>query len=69
MENITIVGAGSWGCALARILGDNGHNVLLYDIDKDAVDEINTYHTNKNKLLIILIVVMFFLKIIIVGPC
>ena len=50
MENITIVGAGSWGCALARILGDNGHNVLLYDIDKDAVDEINTYHTNKNKL-------------------
>lgn len=50
MENVTIIGAGSWGCALARILGDNGHNVLLYDIDKEAVDEINTNHTNKSKL-------------------
>ena len=50
MENITVVGAGSWGCALARILGDNGNNVLLYDKDKKAIDEINTYHTNKEKL-------------------
>lgn len=50
MENVTIIGAGSWGCALAKILSDNGHNVLLYDIDKEAVNEINTYHTNKHKL-------------------
>ena len=50
MENVTIIGAGSWGCALARILSDNGHNVLLYDIDKEAINEINTFHTNKHKL-------------------
>ena len=50
MENITIIGAGSWGCALSRILGDNGHNVLLYDIDEKTVNEINQYHTNSNKL-------------------
>lgn len=50
MENITIIGAGSWGCALGRILGDNCNNVLLYDTDIDAINEINTYHTNNKKL-------------------
>ena len=50
MKNITIIGAGSWGCALSRILADNGYEVLLYDIDQKTVDEINTYHTNSNKL-------------------
>ena len=50
MKNITVIGAGSWGCALSRILADNGYKVLLYDIDQKTVDEINTYHTNSNKL-------------------
>jgi len=50
MKNITIIGAGSWGCALSRILGDNGHKVLLYDIDEEAVKEINENHTNSKKL-------------------
>ena len=44
MKNIAIIGAGSWGCALSRILGDNKHNVTLYDIDENAVNEINTHH-------------------------
>lgn len=51
MENITIIGAGSWGCALGRILADNGYKVLLYDIDKKTVDEINEKHINSNKLM------------------
>lgn len=50
MNNITILGAGSWGCALGRILADNGYNVLMYDIDENAVKEINEKHTNTNKL-------------------
>ncbi len=50
MERITIIGAGSWGSALARILGDNGHQVVLYDTDQKTVDEINDYHTNLAKL-------------------
>ncbi len=47
---VTVIGGGSWGTALARILGDNHHNVIIYDTDKAIIEEINTLHTNKNKL-------------------
>ena len=50
MEKVSIIGAGSWGSALARILGDNHYQVLLYDTDKNTVDEINHFHTNLSKL-------------------
>ena len=50
MEKVSIIGAGSWGSALARILGDNHYRVLLYDTDKNTVDEINHFHTNVSKL-------------------
>lgn len=50
MEKVTIIGAGSWGSALARILGDNNHQVLLYDRDEATIEEINKYHTNIAKL-------------------
>ncbi len=50
MEKVSIIGAGSWGSALARILGDNHYQVLLYDTDKNTVDEINHFHTNVSKL-------------------
>ena len=47
---ITVIGGGSWGSALARILGDNHHEVVIYENDLAIVNEINTYHTNKLKL-------------------
>lgn len=50
MEKVSIIGAGSWGSALARILGDNHYQVLLYDTDKNTIDEINHFHTNLSKL-------------------
>lgn len=50
MERITIIGAGSWGSALARILGDNNHQVCLYDTDENTINEINQCHTNLSKL-------------------
>lgn len=50
MYKVTVIGAGSWGSALARILGDNNNDVLLYDKNIDVVNEINHFHTNKSKL-------------------
>lgn len=47
---ITTIGAGSWGSALSRIASDNGYPVMLYDVDQDTVNEINTFHTNRAKL-------------------
>lgn len=44
--NVTIIGAGSWGSGLARILGDNGNNVLMFDTSVETVKEINETHTN-----------------------
>ncbi len=43
---ITIIGAGSWGCALANILAYNNHLVMLYDVNKNTVKEINEKHLN-----------------------
>ena len=50
MERITIIGAGSWGSALARILGDNGHQVKLFDLDQKTIDEINILNATKKAM-------------------
>lgn len=47
---VTVIGGGSWGSALARILADNGNDVIIYETSTEIVDEINTFHTNKSKL-------------------
>lgn len=44
--NVTIMGAGSWGSGLARILGDNGNSVMMFDNNQETVDQINNEHTN-----------------------
>lgn len=44
---VTILGGGAWGTALACVLADNGHQVMLWAYEHDVVDEINTCHTNR----------------------
>ena len=45
-KNVTVVGAGSWGTALAQVLCDNQNNVKLYDLNQEIVDDINQNHRN-----------------------
>ncbi len=41
MDKIAVVGAGSWGTALAIVLGNNGHPVALWAREAEAVKALN----------------------------
>jgi glycerol-3-phosphate dehydrogenase (NAD(P)+) len=41
---ITVIGGGSWGLALSKVLSNNKHDVLVYDVNSKIVDKINNLH-------------------------
>jgi len=45
-KRTTVLVAGSWGTALARVLADNGHDVALWTRNPAQAEEINRYHRN-----------------------
>lgn len=49
-SQIAVLGAGSWGSALANVLVENGHHVNIWTRDEAQQNEINTNHTNKHYL-------------------
>ncbi|MDR3709382.1 MAG: NAD(P)-dependent glycerol-3-phosphate dehydrogenase [Capsulimonadaceae bacterium] len=49
-ENVTILGAGSWGMALAHLIGGNGHQVTIWDRDNDLIESLKNYHVNPRYL-------------------
>ncbi len=50
MANIGIIGAGSWGTALACLLSDNGHNVTVWSAIESEIQMLRTEHEHKDKL-------------------
>ena len=46
MRNVTIIGAGSFGTALATVLDTAGNNVQIWAREKEVVDSINNNHRN-----------------------
>ncbi|MFJ5772314.1 NAD(P)H-dependent glycerol-3-phosphate dehydrogenase [Psychrobacillus sp. NPDC093180] len=50
MEKVTVLGAGSWGTALAMVLAHNNNDCLLWSHREDQAREINDHHTNKKYL-------------------
>lgn len=50
MARVTVIGAGSWGTALAIVLADNDHQVNLWTHRKTQAEEINRTHKNKQYL-------------------
>jgi glycerol-3-phosphate dehydrogenase (NAD(P)+) len=45
-DKIAVVGAGSWGTALATLLGSGGFDVTLYALEKEIVNSVNENHEN-----------------------
>ena len=44
---ITVLGAGAWGAALAKVLHENGNGVTLWDINAALLDELRQGHSER----------------------
>lgn len=45
-ETLLVLGAGSWGTALAIALARNNHKVMLWDIDTDLINDMQQHREN-----------------------
>lgn len=46
MEKIGVIGAGSWGTALAQTIAGKGYDVHIYDVNREHLDEMNKNREN-----------------------
>ena len=47
MKKIGVIGAGSWGTALANTLANKGHQVKIWDINQDHLKSMEKFRENK----------------------
>ena len=50
MGNIGVIGAGSWGIALALVLSTNGHQITLWEFDENMAQQLNNTREIPDKL-------------------
>lgn len=50
MAKVSVIGAGSWGTALAVLLHKNGHEVTVWSKFQSEIDMLNTEREHKDKL-------------------
>lgn len=50
MADIGVIGAGSWGTALALLLHENGHHVTVWSVIESEIEMLRTEHEHKDKL-------------------
>lgn len=50
MSNVSILGAGTWGCALSILLTDNGHNVTIWTKIENEARTLNEGRKNMKNL-------------------
>ena len=50
MERVGVIGAGSWGTALAVVLAKNGHQVTVWSIIEDEITMLKEKHEHVDKL-------------------
>ncbi|MFH2034861.1 MAG: NAD(P)H-dependent glycerol-3-phosphate dehydrogenase [Candidatus Zixiibacteriota bacterium] len=49
-ENISVLGAGSWGIAISNLLCSNGHNVTLWEFNKADYEQLIGLRSHSKKL-------------------
>ena len=50
MAKVSVLGAGSWGIALANVLASNGHDVTVWSALKDEIEMLNENREHLTKL-------------------
>lgn len=49
-KKVGIISAGAWGTAVAKLIADNGHSVIIWDFMEPVVNNINNDHVNERFL-------------------
>ncbi|MCX8048441.1 MAG: NAD(P)-dependent glycerol-3-phosphate dehydrogenase [Methylohalobius sp.] len=50
MASVSVLGAGSWGTALAHLIASNGFEVSLWDVNPRRISELASTHSNERYL-------------------